>query len=140
MLGILKVNAGISFEGVAEFTLTIADAKDQVYEVQIDDIAYAQLLDVIEETTKTATEETRPKETNNGSNGSKLASLSPEKRVALANLLTQQNSEIEPRKLPSSPIGLADVGFDYDYSANEEEDDDDDPGEIFDDEEYVEPI
>lgn len=135
MLGILRVNAGISFEGVAEFTLTIADANERVYEVQIDDVAYAQLIGVIEETSRKAPE---LEPTGNGSNGSKLASLSPEKRAALANLLTQKNEEMEQQpQLASSPIGLADVGFDYDYSADE--DDEEDPGEIYDDE-YVEPI
>lgn len=141
MIGIVKVNAGISTNGSAEFSLTLVDVQDRLYEVQIDSTAYAQIVGVIEENTQE--EVPLPAEPQgNGSNGrDEASSLSPEKRAALAQLLagkTLQHS-VEGEEQPTqSQISMTDVGFDYDYSA-EVDDEELDPGELL-DEEYVEPI
>ena len=153
MLGILKVNAGISTDGTAEFSLTVVDVQDHVYEVQIDDIAYAQIVGVIEESTGAETEAApgpaapemameQPEAPVDGGNG---ASLSPEKRAALAQVLAgtpQHVVEGEDQDPSIGAVSLSDVGFDIDYSAEMGEyadEDDADPGELVDDD-YVEPL
>lgn len=143
MLGILKVNAGIGTDGSAEFSLTIVDVNDHIYEVDIDDKAYAQVVGVIEEsagvTTDIAPEPVvpvlDPQLTNAPGPGNGLNNLSPEKKAAIAKLLaggpgvpqhTIEGDQPQELAVPS----MSDVGFDVDYSADlYDDEEEEDPGE-----------
>lgn len=157
MLGILKVNAGIGTDGSAEFSVTLVDVNDQVYEVDIDDRAYAQFVGVIEETTGFAAgrnaELTQPVEENKTEkavgNGNGLNNLTPEKRAAIAKLLSGDFPQAPQHQIDGEQqqghmtLTMSDVGF-VDYSAELYDDDegDYDPGEdlVGSEDEYVEPI
>jgi hypothetical protein len=151
MLGILKVNAGIGTDGTAEFSLTVVDTQERVYEVQIDDIAYAQIVGVIEESTGQLSPEApvpaAPEDVREEaipSNGA--GQISPEKRAMLAEVIAGTPQHAVEGEEQHSPVSMADVGFDIDYSAEmgeyADEDEFEDPGEELagPEDDYVEPL
>lgn len=150
MLGILKVNAGIGTDGTAEFSLTVVDVNDHIYEVDIDDRAYAQIVGVIEEVTGQVTEPApgpAAPEMAMEQEGGNGAELSVEKRAALARVLAGEQPpqhHVEGDDPTPRPPSMEDVGFGViDYSAEYEDEDDEDPGESLagpEEDDYADPL
>lgn len=152
MLTILKVSAGTSTDGNTVFSMSVVAEDQGIYEVNIDDVAYTQLLTLIEELTISKEKPALPTRDQNSPEPERPSldqRLSEEKREALAKILanTPQHSiegekEFPQVKITESP-GLLDVGFDLDYSAQYDDDtEESDPGEGFteDEDDYVEPL
>lgn len=149
MLGILKVNAGINTDGGAEFSMSIVDEQDHVYEVALDDRAYAQIVNVIEEVVS-ASYQQKP-EMENPPEPPQPKRISEERREMLTNLLAcsgapehmiEGDAPVVETPKPAGGASMADVGFIVDYSAEMDDyDEEEDPGEdLFHDDEHSEPL
>ena len=133
MLGILKVNSGISTNGEAEFSLTIADESEKVYDVQIDAVAYAQIVGVIEMSVGLNVE---------AHNQLPSSGLEVADKLDGIPLSSGEHHNVGGHTIDPIPdISLSDVGFDIDWNADLEDSDiGEDLGEASYEDEYVEPI
>lgn len=118
MLGILRINAGISTEGDNELSMTLVDEFDNIYEVDIAPETYEQLVEIVQVVVEV--KQQKPAET------STPTSTPEQPKSTEQQVLTNQSA------FTGKALSLADVGF-IDYSADMAEDDDDepDPGEGF---------
>lgn len=119
--------------------MTLVDTVENVFEVQIDEECYQQIIGVIEATLPQNQPEPEPPVVK------EPLGLTPERRDKLAAILgdvgpplhaVEGEVDVDPRTM------MASVGFDVDYSADmDDEEEEYDPGEeLGAEDEFVEPI